>query len=434
MVPSNENTQNAKPLSPTHQHHHHHHQPCSSSISPPPPRDATSHDAEIARQLQLTETDNFLALLDDPNPELPDPTHNGPSTSTGSSGIGGEVLLKRAIDDTSAYYLGLLPPDEYASVKRSRISFNFFFGDDDDDPKGKKPLSAIEEEEEDDSDTDTCHVQRKDPPVEIDFFAIPPRRDESSSSESENDDDREEPDVDRHAENAQWRQSRENSHRIAAQRSASHFARFIPDAAQDDVGPSSSQLEHEFDVSTPFSVAMRAVKARAATVKKSITAEWVSKRKPEEARIPVPSLVELSLKVLANHADAIVSLDGVPDELRHRLCRLLCDSRKMNGRVLELLVSGSPTDIRLNDCSGITEEQFIRAFQTCDTARLEVFHSTLISVSCNLCFYRNSAIYCYSFVLYVWIDFSWWVRSHHTFIITMAGKFGVLTSFSFIEC
>ncbi|KAL5149351.1 DNA repair protein rhp7 [Glycine soja] len=110
-------------------------------------------------------------------------------------------------------------------------------------------------------------------------------------------------------------------------------------------------------------------------MKKKVCDAWVPKRNQkggEKGFFFVPSLQELCLEMLADNADAMVSLEGVPDELIRKLCNLLCDSRKMNTRFLELLLSGSPTEIRLKDCSWLTEEQFAKYFQTCDTTRLEV--------------------------------------------------------------
>lgn len=90
-------------------------------------------------------------------------------------------------------------------------------------------------------------------------------------------------------------------------------------------------------------------------------------------RFCVPSLEELSFKALANHADGLVSLDGIPDEFKQRLCALLCDSRKMNARFLEVLLSGSPTHVWLKDCSWLTQEEFTAYFGVLDSSTLEVF-------------------------------------------------------------
>ena len=80
----------------------------------------------------------------------------------------------------------------------------------------------------------------------------------------------------------------------------------------------------------------------------------------------------MCLKILVKNVDAIASLESVPDALRHRLSQLLCDSRRINGHFLELLVRGTPTEIRLRDCSWLTEEQFTESFRTCDTENLVV--------------------------------------------------------------
>ncbi|XP_038991525.1 F-box/LRR-repeat protein fbxl-1-like [Hibiscus syriacus] len=90
-----------------------------------------------------------------------------------------------------------------------------------------------------------------------------------------------------------------------------------------------------------------------------------------------PSLLDLSLRTLAKNADVIVSLDHVPDMLRHKLTRLLCDSRKMDAHFLQLLASGLPEEIRINDCSQVTEDEFTKIFGCCDTNNLTVLQLDL---------------------------------------------------------
>ncbi|XP_028785160.1 uncharacterized F-box/LRR-repeat protein C02F5.7-like [Neltuma alba] len=164
---------------------------------------------------------------------------------------------------------------------------------------------------------------------------------------------------------------------------AAHFARFTP--AEKDVHASTkANIENEIEEwSGPFSTATktirnRGMKSRQMSCNSSenlpASINWAPRSNQEQirARVSAPSLQELCLDLLAKNADAIVSLENVPDALKHQLCQLVCDSRKMNSRFLELLLTGSPTEIRLSDCSWMTEEQFIKAFQSCDTANLVV--------------------------------------------------------------
>jgi len=251
-------------------------------------------------------------------------------------------------DNTDDYYLGRLPKEYYASISKS----NFF------NPKGEKSL--IDDDKDDSiiviSDTDNDD-QRKDMienqnPLPV--YII------SSESETESDDD----DDDR---NRQF-------YRGVAKRYAS-LIHTVPDHEDDD------DVVHEiYDGSpTPFSETIKAIQERIFKTKKTGFVDesliWVPKRNGEDLmnkRFCVPSLKELSLKVLANHADGMVSLDGIPDEFKQRLCALLCDSRKMNARFLQLLLSGFPTHIRLKDCSWLTQGEFITYFGVLDTSTLEV--------------------------------------------------------------
>ncbi|TKY72865.1 F-box/LRR-repeat protein 13 [Spatholobus suberectus] len=101
---------------------------------------------------------------------------------------------------------------------------------------------------------------------------------------------------------------------------------------------------------------------------------WVPKAREGNVGVgvSVPSLQEMCLKILVKNVDAIASLESVPDALRHRLSQFLCDSRRINNHFFKLLVRGIPTEIRLRDCSWLTEEQFTECFRICATGNLVV--------------------------------------------------------------
>ncbi|KAL5065312.1 hypothetical protein RYX36_027049 [Vicia faba] len=86
----------------------------------------------------------------------------------------------------------------------------------------------------------------------------------------------------------------------------------------------------------------------------------------------VPSLQELTLKVLDKHSYPVALLAGVSNKQKQRLSNLLCYSGEMNGRFLELLVSGFPTHIQLRDCSWLTKVEFLKYFESLVTSELKV--------------------------------------------------------------
>ncbi|XP_023516723.1 uncharacterized protein LOC111780530 [Cucurbita pepo subsp. pepo] len=148
------------------------------------------------------------------------------------------------------------------------------------------------------------------------------------------------------------------------------------------------QAEGEEDIKDwpgPFSTAMKIASDRASgrrvRVSKSLDkendpapVEWTPRKNKSSKRsqsLP-PSLRDLCLRVLAENADAISSLEFVPDAFRHQLSRLLCDSRKMNSHVLNLLLCGSPTEVCIGECSWLSEEEFVKSFQGCDTSKLMI--------------------------------------------------------------
>ncbi|KAI8572994.1 hypothetical protein RHMOL_Rhmol01G0244400 [Rhododendron molle] len=190
---------------------------------------------------------------------------------------------------------------------------------------------------------------------------------------------------------------RANRYRDVARDNALRFARF--NSKQNNyVDPLSQEMQvqtvlEEADKNVenfvgPFSAAMRLVKDR--NLKNS--SEQLINWKPSEGFdrsvvMPlVPSLLDLSMKVLAKNAEAIVSLEYVPDALKHRLADMLCDSRKMNARALDLLVQGSPTEIRIKDCSWLTDEHFTKIFGTFDSKSLKVLQLDL----CGQCVHGDS--------------------------------------------
>ncbi|KAG4932301.1 hypothetical protein JHK87_046303 [Glycine soja] len=322
---------------------------------------------------------SILFFSNNPRPSLP---HYGSNANT---------TLKRGIDVPSVDYF-----DTAISIKRGRISNAATHGSDDQhhatfeiqNPSPPPPLS----QDPGGPIADHNHgggggedQQGKRPVFEIDFISKALREAElglalnSHDNADDFDDDDMEPKNENHdlhyVPMSFYRRNRNMERfRVIAKRNATHYARF-DDSEVGDEGTSLylNPQGNIDDSETPFSIAMKAIKDRA--MKKKVCDAWVPKRNPqggEKRFFLVPSLQELCLEILANNADAMVSLEGVPDELRRKLSKLLCDSRKMNSRFLELLLSGSPTEIRIKDCSWLTEEQFAKSFQTCDTTRLEV--------------------------------------------------------------
>lgn len=179
--------------------------------------------------------------------------------------------------------------------------------------------------------------------------------------------------------------SRNLRFRDFARKHASRFARFdAPVEEEEDLSDKEVEKQVE-DWPGPFSTAMKIIKDREEDMNLGfgigVTSQspiiWAPRKKhilttPLRA---APSLQELSLRVLVKNADAITSLDYVPDALRVKLSQLLCESRRMDVHFLDLLVRGSPTEICVPDCSWLTEEQFTECFKNSDTSNLMVPYS-----------------------------------------------------------
>ncbi|KAI3978168.1 hypothetical protein MKX01_012999 [Papaver californicum] len=122
----------------------------------------------------------------------------------------------------------------------------------------------------------------------------------------------------------------------------------------------------------PFSIILRRIKQS----ETEPDIEWKGTTDPERKRV-TPKLEDMSMNLLAKHVEALSSLRGVPDVLRNKLSNVLCDSRRMDSHSMELLTNGSPTEIRVKDCSWLTEEQFSEILKGCDTHSLMILQLDL---------------------------------------------------------
>ncbi|XP_048227766.1 uncharacterized protein LOC8270077 isoform X2 [Ricinus communis] len=151
-----------------------------------------------------------------------------------------------------------------------------------------------------------------------------------------------------------------------------------------------SEVDKESDdFQSPFSLAMKLVKKRNLSQnlnKKSLLGlsdsliKWVPTENSVSNR-NVPNLVDLCLSVLAVNAGKIVSLENVPDNLRHKLSKMVSSCRKMDAYFVGLLARDSPTEIRVWDTSQLTEDDCTNIFCSCDTVNLKVLQLDL----CGLC-------------------------------------------------
>ncbi|XP_057799897.1 uncharacterized protein LOC131015510 [Salvia miltiorrhiza] len=151
-------------------------------------------------------------------------------------------------------------------------------------------------------------------------------------------------------------------------------------SSQKQQPPAPNPMEWLGKLPGPFADALKMVRERSSKRAAEQLIEWRPLVKDQEQSVTaafVPSLLNLSLKALAECAEGIVSLEQVPDSLRVRLANRLCDIGKMNSSFLNLLVAGSPTEIRIKNCSWLTEEQFQQTIGKCQTKELQVLQLDL---------------------------------------------------------
>ncbi|KAK4412697.1 hypothetical protein Salat_2916900 [Sesamum alatum] len=151
-------------------------------------------------------------------------------------------------------------------------------------------------------------------------------------------------------------------------------------SSQKQGSPTSRAVEQLGKSPGPFSEALKMVRGRTSKRAAQQLIEWKPSEEKQNRNITapfVPSLLDLSLNALAENAEGIVSLELVPDNLRRRLTDMLCDMRKMNLNVLNLLLQGCPTEIRIKNCSWLTDKQFQQTFRNCRTKDLRVLQLDL---------------------------------------------------------
>ncbi|GER35370.1 F-box/LRR-repeat protein 15 [Striga asiatica] len=172
----------------------------------------------------------------------------------------------------------------------------------------------------------------------------------------------------------------ENLARETRQENARRFAR-VNLAGQSQKLPSSATPVKEFgNVAGPFSDSLTMVRERTSKRSAKKLIEWKpSSENQDKSTIVrfVPSLLDLSLKALAENAEGMISLKMVPDNLRERLTDRLCDTSKMGIDFLKLLLEGCPTEIRVKNSSWLTEKEFHQAFKNCQTQDLRVLQLDL---------------------------------------------------------
>ncbi|KAK1288688.1 hypothetical protein QJS10_CPB19g01879 [Acorus calamus] len=154
--------------------------------------------------------------------------------------------------------------------------------------------------------------------------------------------------------------------RAIAKRSSTKFALFNRHDEEEEE-ETEEEEEEEKDWPGPFSTVERIMEDQELLKAKGLSLgpkrddqvmkiNW-SPSSASRVRRTAPSLLSLSMRVLANNAGEIETLRGVPDVMRHKLSQLLCRSRRMDCRFLRLLFEDRPSEVRVEDSSWVSEEQ-----------------------------------------------------------------------------
>ncbi|KAK3121881.1 hypothetical protein QOZ80_8BG0662310 [Eleusine coracana subsp. coracana] len=185
---------------------------------------------------------------------------------------------------------------------------------------------------------------------------------------------------------------RRQAARERAIRLAPKFAFFKADKDEHSEDDDEEELEPAADPQDwpgPFSTAARIYEEREARLRARESTSSKLKKSADKAILwspskdkknilrSAPSLTKLCLSTLADNAEGIESLGGIPDELKHKLLKMLCRSRKMNTHLLNELLCDSPTELQLYECSWLSEDDFEKTFGKCRTENLQVLQLDL---------------------------------------------------------
>ncbi|CAO2173048.1 unnamed protein product [Urochloa humidicola] len=213
-----------------------------------------------------------------------------------------------------------------------------------------------------------------------------------SSSEDESDlepvDSKEEVQSNTGSVSASMGPRRRQAARELAIRLAPKFAFFKADTDEHSEDDEEEELEPGSDPQDwpgPFATAARIYEDREAKLRaRELNSSKVDKsankaiiwspskdrKKLMPARV-APSLTSLCLNTLAEHSEGIESLGGIPEELKHKLLKILCHSRKMNTHLLNELLSDTPIELHLSECSWLSDDDFEKTFGKCNTDSLQ---------------------------------------------------------------
>ncbi|CAN8244265.1 unnamed protein product [Cochlearia groenlandica] len=87
-----------------------------------------------------------------------------------------------------------------------------------------------------------------------------------------------------------------------------------------------------------------------------------------------PSLLDLSLKSLANYSDSISSLYFVPDHLRKKISDLVSDQGRVDLRFMKILIKDSPFEISVRNCVSLVENDMVQILCGIDRVSLRVLN------------------------------------------------------------
>eukprot|EP00834_Sanchytrium_tribonematis_P008764 NODE_1169_length_1914_cov_0.435262.p1 type:complete len:445 gc:universal NODE_1169_length_1914_cov_0.435262:446-1780(+) len=113
------------------------------------------------------------------------------------------------------------------------------------------------------------------------------------------------------------------------------------------------------------------VRIRSATNTNKLKSIWkipdeflVLKEKPEE----FPSLIVRAIKVLIENIDSVEDVGLIPDSALKKVFKLVCRYRKLDSRVLRILLNPLSEEIYLPDCNQLSEADFHFVINSCENA------------------------------------------------------------------
>ncbi|RUP52177.1 hypothetical protein BC936DRAFT_138365 [Jimgerdemannia flammicorona] len=85
----------------------------------------------------------------------------------------------------------------------------------------------------------------------------------------------------------------------------------------------------------------------------------------EDGFVPVPTLQDLCIKVIAHYIEDVEALGNIGEINMDKICKIICKNRQLNNHVARLFMDPQETQMSFYDCTGLDTTGFLNIAQFC---------------------------------------------------------------------